>query len=40
MPTLGIGKAWFYLSVPVSGVLFIVFPLGKVLVYEEEEKKS
>ena len=40
MPTLGIRKAWFYLSVPVSGVLFIVFSLGKVLIYKEEEKES
>ena len=40
MPTLGIRKAWFYLSVPVSGVLFIVFSLEKVLIYKEEEKES
>jgi TRAP-type C4-dicarboxylate transport system permease small subunit len=38
MPTLGIKKAWFYLSVPVSGVLMCVFAVEKLVDYQEGEE--
>ena len=27
LPALGISKAWFYLSLPVSGILIVLFSL-------------
>ncbi|MEX0323251.1 MAG: TRAP transporter small permease [Puniceicoccaceae bacterium] len=43
LPALGISKAWFYLSIPVSGILIVLFSLelmSRVIADMKKERKS
>jgi TRAP-type C4-dicarboxylate transport system permease small subunit len=40
LPALGISKAWFYLSIPVSGILIVLFSLELIASVIADMKKG
>lgn len=40
LPALGISKAWFYLSIPVSGILIVLFSLELISGVIDDMKKA